>query len=47
MTVVKAEEMSDLKINVEFLAKTMASGGFNDDEIDIVTRLIQFVNLAY
>ena len=47
MTVVKAEEMSDFKINVEFLAKTMASSGFNDDEIDIVTRLIQFVNLAY
>lgn len=46
LKVVKTEEIADFKINVDFLSKIMASNGFNDDEIDIVTRLIQFVRLS-
>lgn len=47
MSVVKTEEMPDLKIDVDFLGRVMKAHDFGDDEIDVVTRMLQMVNLDY
>jgi hypothetical protein len=47
MSVVKTEEMPNLKIDVDFLGRVMKEHGFGADEIDVVTRMLQIVNLDY
>jgi hypothetical protein len=47
MSVVKTEEMPNLKIDVDFLGRVMKEHGFGADETDVVTRMLQIVNLDY
>ena len=47
MSVVKTEEMLNLKIDVDFLGRVMKEHGFGADETDVVTRMLQIVNLDY
>lgn len=47
MNVVKTEEMPNLKIDVDFLGRVMKEHGFGADETDVVTRMLQIVNLDY
>ena len=43
---IKTREVSDLKINTEFLGSHLRKGGFDEDGIDVICRLIQMVGLC-
>lgn len=46
LDIIKTREVSDLKINTEFLGSHLRKGGFDEDGIDVICRLIQMVGLC-
>lgn len=46
LEIIKTKEVSDFKINTNFLGSYLKKGEYNEDEIDVICRLIQTVGLG-
>ena len=46
LDIIKTKELSDLKINTEYLGSYLKKDGFDEDGIDVICRLIQMVGLS-
>ena len=43
--IVKTKEISELKINLNYLITALRQGDFSEDEIDVICRLVEMTQL--
>lgn len=43
--IVKTKEISELKINLNYLITALRQGDFNENEIDVICRLVEMTQL--
>ena len=44
--IIKTQEISDLKINTDYLGSYLRKEGFDEDDIDVISRTFQMIGLG-